>query len=67
MKVELRQITDQLSDVLELESYEQVCALIDDNDNIVGCNIVDVDEDGKLTPQFDTPFRNLKQLLNFHI
>jgi len=67
MKVELRQITDQLSDVLELESYEQVCALIDDNGDIVGWNIVDVDEDGKLTPQFDTPFRNLKQLLNFHI
>ena len=67
MKVELRQITDQLSEALELDPSEKVCALIDDNDNIVGWNIVDVDEDGKLTPQFDTPFRNLKQLLNFHI
>lgn len=67
MKVELKQIVDQLSDVLELDPGEKVCALIDDNGDIVGWNIVYVDEDGKLTPQFDTPFRNLKKLINFYI
>jgi hypothetical protein len=67
MKVELKQIIDQLTEALNLTENVKVCALIDDNGDIVGWNIVDVDEDGKLTPQFDTPFRNLKQLLNFHI
>lgn len=67
MKVELKQIIDQLSEALELDPDEKFCALIDDNGDIVGWNIVDVDEDGKITPQFSEPFKSIKELTTFYI
>jgi hypothetical protein len=67
MKVELKQVIDQLTEALNLTENVKVCALIDDSENIVGWNVVDVNEDGKITPQFDSYFKNLKELINFYI
>ena len=65
MKVELKQIIDQLSDALDLEENKKVAALVEDEE-IVGWTIVEVAEDGTINPVDDNKFENLKGLLNFY-
>ena len=65
MKVELKQIIDQLTEACGLSDGYKVSALIDDeNDNkIVGWTIVRVYEDGRIEPYNDVKFNNIKELI----
>ena len=62
MKVELKQIVDELTDAINLPKGQKVAALID-IDKIVGWTIVDVHEDGSIKPTSDKKFNNLKDLI----
>ena len=68
MKADFKQFITQLSDALELNvnEGEQVVVLVDNDGNIVGWNVADVDENENVHPQFDTPFKNLKELINWY-
>jgi len=63
MKVELKEIINQLSEAIQLEDGTKVSALIDDH-NIVGWTIVTVFDDGTIKPINDKVYKNLKELLN---
>ena len=64
MKVELRQIIDQLTEALELPKGRRVCAyILDDNETIVGWNICEVYEDGKIGTTYIQSCANIKELL----
>lgn len=65
MKVELKQIIDQLTDTLNLGESQKVAAMVSDEE-IVGWTIVNVAEDGTITPVDDTEFTTLKSLFNFY-
>ena len=62
MKVELKEIVDQLTEAIELKPGYKVSALIDtdNNDNLCGWMIVQESEDG-------TKFNNLKELLEAYM
>lgn len=62
MKVELKQIIDELTDAINLPKGQKVAALID-NDKIVSWTIVEVHEDGSINPISDKKFNNLKELI----
>ena len=62
MKVELKQIIDELTDAINLPKGQKVSAIID-TDKIVGWTIVDVHEDGSIKPISDKKFNNLKELI----
>ena len=62
MKIELKQIIDELTDAINLPKGQKVAALID-IDKIVGWTIVDVHEDGSIKPIADKKFNNLKDLI----
>ena len=62
MKVELKPIIDQLSELLELPEGLKVSALVNDNDEIVGWTIVKVSEDGTISPITDKRFKSIKEL-----
>ena len=62
MKVELKQIIDELTDAINLPKGQKVAALID-SDKIVCWTIVDVHEDGSINPISDKKFTNLKELI----
>ena len=67
MKVELKQIIDQVTEALDLPDYLRVCALIDDIDNnIVGWNVAEIDEYGDIRLIFDKGFENLKEMFKFY-
>lgn len=61
MKVELKQIIDQLSDALDLAEDQKVAALVEDEE-IVGWTIVNVFENGVITPVNDKKFTNIKDM-----
>ena len=63
MKVELKQIIDELTDAIDLPKGQKVDALID-TDKIVGWTIVEVHEDGSINPTSDKKFNNLKELIS---
>lgn len=62
MKVELKQIIDQLTETLQLENGTKVSALVDDN-KIVGWMIVNVFEDGSIKPINDKVYKSLSELI----
>jgi hypothetical protein len=62
MKVELKEIINQLSEAIQLENGTKVSAVIDGN-NIVGWTIVTVFDDGTIKPIEDKVYKNLKELL----
>lgn len=62
MKIELKQIMDELTDAINLPKGQKVAALIN-IDKIVGWTIVDVHEDGSIKPTSDKMFNNLKDLI----
>jgi hypothetical protein len=63
MKVELKEIIDQLTDAINLRDDFKVSALVDD-DKIVGWTIVEVHEDGSIKPiDKDLKFNNIKELV----
>lgn len=63
MKVELKQIIDQLTEACELKKNYKVSALIDDNESIVGWTIVKVYEDGRIEPLKNINFKSIKELI----
>ena len=63
MKVELKQIIDELTDAINLPKGQKVAAIID-IDKIVSWTIVDVHEDGSIKPISDKKFNNLKELIS---
>lgn len=65
MKIELKQVIDQLTDALNLDENQKVAALVD-NEEIVGWTIVNVAEDGTITPVDGNKFTTLKDLLTFY-
>lgn len=65
MKIELKEVVDQLTKALGLREGYKVAANIDDDGHIIGWSIVKVDEDGNLYPQWSTP--NLKELLQHYL
>lgn len=69
MKVELKQIIDQLTEACGLDDGYKVSALIDDeNDNkIVGWTIVKVYDDGHIEPYNDVKFNNINELINAYL
>lgn len=68
MKVELKEIVDQLTDALNFDDNIKVSAIIDsDTDRIVGWTRVKVDEDGTITMvDKDEKFDTIKQMLLFY-
>ena len=62
MKVELKEIINQLSEAIQLEDGTKVSAIIDGN-SIVGWTIVTVFDDGTIKPINDKVYKNLKELL----
>lgn len=68
MKVELKIICEQLKEALGLEENRKVAALIDknsDDETFVGWMIVQVNDDGSLTPELDSKCNTVKELLDF--
>jgi hypothetical protein len=61
MKVELKQIIDQLSDALDLAEDQKVAALVEDEE-IVGWTIVNVFENGVITPVNNKKFTDIKDM-----
>lgn len=73
MKVELKQIIEELSDALNLNDEYKISSLIDDNDNIAGWTIVKLLENGTIIPIKDktfedkpATFKNLKDLFEHY-
>jgi hypothetical protein len=62
MKVELKEIINQLSEAIQLENGTKVSAIIDGH-KIVGWTIVTVFEDGTIKPIGNKVYKNLKELL----
>ena len=69
MKIELKEIVDQLTEAIELKLGYKVSALIDtDNgDKLCGWMIVQESEDGAVKPVDGTKFNNLKELLEAYM
>lgn len=67
MKVELKEIIDQLSEAINLPEGFKVSALIDDeHDNkIVGWTVVKVYEDGTIKP-INNNYNRLKDLITMY-
>lgn len=65
MKVELKQIIDELSDAIGLADDQRVAALVEDEE-IIGWTIVNVLDDGTINPVDDNKFKTLKELLAFY-
>ena len=68
MKIELKEIVNQLSEGINLAEGFKVSALIDENNNneIVGWTVVKVAEDGTIEP-IDKFYNNLRELIAAHI
>lgn len=66
MKVELKEIIDQLTEAVNIKKGEKVAALIDE-DKIVGWIIVKVNDDGTIKPINDTVYNNIRSLFLNHL
>ena len=66
MKIELKQIIDELTEAINLPNGQKVSALIDNN-RIVGWTIVNVHEDGTIVPVSNNRFNNIKELISQYI
>lgn len=65
MKVELKQIIDELTKALGLPFYKRVGAIIDDNDNIIGWTICDISEkNNKIIPIPGESFRTIGEMFD---
>lgn len=64
MKIELKEIVQQLSELLNLPEDERVSACFD-GDKLVGWNVVYVAEDGTITPTFDEIYPSIAELYEY--
>lgn len=69
MKIELKQIVDQLTETCGLDDGYKVSALIDteNNNEIIGWTIVKGFEDGHIEPINDVKFNNINELINAYL
>ena len=68
MKVELKQIVDQLSEACNLDKNHKVSALIDTlDDTIVGWTIVEIFDDGSIKSINDVKFNSIKELFQAYV
>ena len=69
MKIELKEIVDQLTEAIGLKPGYKVSALIDtdNNDKLCGWMIVQKSEDGTITPVDGKKFNNLKELIEAYM
>ena len=68
MKIELKLICEQLKEALGLKENRKVAALIDknsDDETFVGWMIVQVNDDGLLTPELESKCNTVKELFDF--
>lgn len=68
MKIELKLICEQLKEVLGLKENRKVAALIDKNsedETFVGWMIVQINDDGSLSPELDSKCNTVKELFDF--
>ena len=64
MKVELKQIIEQLTELVGLEDGYKVAALVDTKTNVVeGWYVVKVFEDGKIIPIETLNFKTVKEMM----
>lgn len=64
MKVELKQIIEQLTELVGLEEGYKVAALVDTKTNVVeGWYVVKVLEDGKIIPIETLNFKTVKEMM----
>jgi hypothetical protein len=66
MKVELKEIIDQLTEAINIKKGEKVSALIDEG-KIVGWVIVKVNDDGTIKPINDTVYKDIRSLFLNHL
>ena len=66
MKVELKEIIDQLTEAVNIKKGEKVSALIDEG-KIVGWVIVKVNDDGTIKPINDTVYKDIRSLFLNHL
>ena len=68
MKVELKQIVDQLSEACNLDKNHKVSALIDTlDDTIVGWTIVEIFDDVRINSINDLKFNSIKELFQAYV
>lgn len=65
MKVELKQIVDELTEAVGLDSNKFKIAAMVDGEKIVGWNTVSVYEDGTIAPT-GARFKNIKELIQYY-
>lgn len=64
MKIDLKPIIDQLTEVIKLPKNQSVSALIDDDgDTLVGWTVVNVYEDGTIKSITSERFNTIKDLI----
>ena len=61
MKIELKQIVNELTEAIGLPNSQKVSALVN-ADKIVGWTIVNVHKDGTIVPISDKRFNSIKEL-----
>ena len=65
MKVELKQIVEQLTELINLEDGYKVAGIVDTNTNIIeGWQIVKVLDDGEILPIETLKFKTVNELMN---
>ena len=64
MKIELKLVCDQLTELLNLSSNRKVSAVIDEeyDNEFLGWCLVRVEEDGTIIPQLGTRVSTIKEL-----
>ena len=65
MKVELKQIVDELTEAVGLDSNKFKIGAMVDGDRIIGWTTVSVYEDGTMTP-IGTKFKNIKEVIQYY-
>ena len=65
MKVELKQIVDELTDAVGLDKKKFKIAAMVDGEKIIGWNTVSVYEDGTIVPT-GARFKNIKELIRYY-
>ena len=65
MKVELKQIVDELTDAVGLDKKKLKIAAMVDGEKIIGWNTVSVYEDGTIVPT-GARFKNIKELIQYY-
>ena len=69
MKIELKLVCDQLTELLNLSGNRKVSAVINEeyDNEFLGWCLVRAEEDGKIIPQLGTRVRTIKELYDeFH-